>query len=200
MVEINCRGLACPSPVINTKKALDNIESGTVTTIVDNVISRDNVVMFAKNSGYSVNVEQQGPEYHLTITKGETNQPASSATPVMPQTEQNKQVYFISSNSMGRGSDELGIILMRSFIFTLTEIKPTPAAIIFVNAGVKLTTDESTVLEHLHTLQNSGAVIISCGTCLDYFGLKDKLVVGRISNMYDIVELMSRAVKVITVA
>ena len=199
MVEINCRGLACPSPVINTKKALDNIASGTVTTIVDNLISRDNVAMFAKNSGYSVNVEQQGTEYHLTITKGEADQTTSSEAP-MPPAGQNKQVYFISSNSMGRGSDELGIILMRSFIFTLTEIKPTPAALIFVNAGVKLTTDESTVLEHLHALQNSGTVIISCGTCLDYFGLKDKLVVGRISNMYDIVEYLSGAGKVINVS
>ena len=199
MVEVNCRGLACPSPVINTKKALDKVESGTVTTIVDNVISRDNVVMFAKNLGYSVAVEQQGTEYHLTITKGETDQPASSVSPVMPPTEQNKQVYFISSDGMGRGSDELGIILMRSFIFTLTEVKPTPAALIFVNAGVKLTTDESTVLEHLHALQNSGTVIISCGTCLDYFGLKDKLVVGRISNMYDIVEYLSGAGKLITI-
>ena len=200
MVEINCRGMACPSPVINTKKALDNIESGTVTTIVDNVISRDNVVMFAKNLGYSVAVEQQGTEYHLTITKGETDQPASSATPIIPPAEQNQQVYLISSDNMGRGSDELGIILMRSFIFTLTEVKPTPTALIFVNSGVKLTTDESSVLEHLHTLQNSGTVIISCGTCLDYFGLKEKLVVGRISNMYDIVEFLSEASKVITVA
>ena len=199
MVEVNCRGLACPSPVINTKKALDKVESGTVTTIVDNVISRDNVVMFAKNSGYTVAVEQQGTEYHITITKGEANQTAATAIPVMHSAEQNNQVYFISSDNMGRGSDELGKILMRSFIFTLTEVKPTPSALIFVNAGAKLTTDESTVLEHLHTLQDSGTVIISCGTCLDYFGLKDKLVVGRISNMYDIVEYLSGADKVITV-
>ena len=199
MVEINCRGQACPSPVINTKKALDKLESGTVTTVVDNVISRDNVVMFAKNLGYSVVVEQQGTEYHITINKGEAEQPAYTAPPAIQPTEQNKQVYFISSNSMGRNSDELGIILMRSFIFTLTEIKPTPAALVFVNAGVKLTTDESTVLEHLHTLQDSGTVIISCGTCLDYFGLKDKLVVGKISNMYEIVEYLSGAGNVITI-
>ena len=199
MVEINCRGLACPSPVINTKKALDKIDSGTVTTIVDNVISRDNVTMFAKNSGYTVAVEQQGTEYHITITKGEPSQVAPATAPVILSSEQNKQVYFISSDNMGRGSDELGKILMRGFIFTLTETKPIPYALIFVNAGVKLTTDESTVLEHLHTLQNNGSVIISCGTCLDYFGLKDKLVVGRISNMYDIVEYLSSASKVITI-
>ncbi|ACV63829.1 SirA family protein [Desulfofarcimen acetoxidans DSM 771] len=199
MSEVNCRGLACPSPVINTKKALDNIESGTVTTIVDNAIARDNVAMFARNSGYQVSVDQQGNEYYITVTKGD-EQIKTSPAPASTLSEQNNQMYFISSDSIGKGSDELGTLLMRSFIFTLTEIKPVPAGLIFVNAGVRLTTEHSPVLEHLHTLQNNGTVIISCGTCLDYYGLKEKLVVGKISNMYDIVEYMSGASKVINVS
>ncbi|WP_066636500.1 sulfurtransferase-like selenium metabolism protein YedF [Desulfolucanica intricata] len=198
--EVNCRGLACPSPVINTKKALDRIESGTVVTIVDNEISRDNVTMFAKNAGYQVNTVQKDKEYHITITKGESQKIKTAEAPVTPVTNSEHTVYLILSDFLGKGAEELGKILMKSFIFTLTEINPAPRTLIFINSGVKLTTAGSAVLEHLNILQEGGTAIMSCGTCLDYYGLKESLAVGKVSNMYEIVEHLSGPNKVITIS
>jgi selenium metabolism protein YedF len=106
-------------------------------------------------------------------------------------------VVFIESDSIGRGSEELGKVLMRSFLHTLAEAEFKPAKLIMVNSGVKLACEGSEVLEDLHQLSRQGAEILSCGTCLDYFGLKTKLQVGRISNMYEILSSLAQAGKVL---
>lgn len=100
---------------------------------------------------------------------------------------------------MGRGEEELGRILIRAFLHTLTEVSDRPDKMIFFNAGVKLTVGGSEVLEDLHALKNKGVEILICGTCLDYFGLKDKIAVGQVSNMYTIAETMLAASRLVTV-
>ena len=185
-VNVDARGLACPQPVIATKRALDSIDSGTVTTIVDNAVAKENVTKFARASNCAVSVSESGGHYTLTITKGEGGSPAPPAA-----AKTGSLVFLITRDTLGHGSEELGAVLMKSFFFTMTELEPLPRAVLFLNSGVRLTVKGSPVLEHIRNLEGRGVEIISCGTCLDYFGLKDELAAGTIGNMYTIMELLT---------
>lgn len=190
-VNVDARGLACPEPVIKTKKALDGMESGIVTVIVDNLTAKENVTKLAKANNCGVLIESREGCYQLTITKDKSMPEAASPQDVRP-------VYLITKETLGHGSDELGAVLMKSFFFTLQAGEPAPAAIMFINSGVKLAVTGSPVLEHLQTLNGRGVKIMACGTCLDYFSLKEQLAVGEISNMYAILEQL-QAGKAITI-
>ena len=189
---IDARGLSCPQPVILTKRAL--AESDEIITIVDNDISSHNVGRMAQGVGCDVRVEKKEDGIYLHITKGREQptdiEPTSAATGPL--------VLTISSDAMGRGSDELGSILMRALFHTLGEVEPLPDTVIFYNAGVKLVVEGSPVIEDLVALEEKGVQILACGTCLDYFDLKDKVGVGEISNMYTIAESLLRAGKVVS--
>lgn len=183
--EIDARGQACPKPVIMTKKELDNIDEGIITTIVDNEIAKDNVSKLAGSLGHEYEVDKKADnEYHITITKGEVSEELNEEV----KGNLEETVVVFSSDTMGEGSKELGKILMKSFVYTLTEATPYPSTLILYNAGVYLTCEGSEVLEDLKKLEAEGVEIISCGTCLDYYEIKDKLQVGDISNMYTIYE------------
>lgn len=184
-VNVDARGLACPQPVIATKRALDSLDAGTVTTIVDNAVAKENVMKFARASNCDVSVSENGGYYTLTITKGEGGAPAPAAG------KTRTLVFLITRDTLGHGSDELGAVLMKSFFFTMTEMEPPPRAVLFLNGGVRLTLQGSPVLEHIRNLEGRGVEIISCGTCLDYFNLKDSLAAGAIGNMYTIMELLT---------
>lgn len=106
-------------------------------------------------------------------------------------------VILIGDDSLGVGDEELGKILMKCFLNTLFDGKPKPAKLIFINNGVKLSTESSQVLDALEALEEKGVKIFSCGTCLDYHGVRDKLKVGRITKMYDTVNSLLSATKVI---
>ncbi len=186
---IDARGLSCPQPVILTKKALET-GGESVTTIVDNEAALENVSRLAQGLGYNVEVEQQGKDYHIHIEK---------TGPRPDQAEYSDGVILITGQYMGRGDDALGKILMKSFLYTLTQMKDTVATMIFINSGVTLTSQGSEVLDYLLELEQSGVEILSCGTCLDYYNLKNQLMVGRVSNMYSILERVSAADKVITI-
>lgn len=187
---VDARGLACPMPVINTKKILDNIRAGTITTIVDTYAARENVLTLARGMGCDVLVEQKDNDYYIQITKTDFCAPAK-------QGETGNTIVFCASSELGRGSAELGGILMKSFMFTLVESAEKPRAILFVNSGVYLTCEGSPVLEHVRNLEEQGVEMLSCGTCLDYFKLKEKLLAGQVSNMYTIYEKLNEADKVI---
>jgi len=190
--QIDARGLACPQPVIMTKKA---IEAGKdCAVIVDNEAARDNVCRMAKSQGCEANVEERGGCFHIRVTRGAGRKTQESVMPATGPT-----VVVFPSNCMGKGDNELGNILIRAFLHTLSEITPRPDVMIFFNAGVKLTTDGSEVLEDLHTLEETGIRLLVCGTCLDFFGLKDRLRAGMVSNMYDIAETMLSAGRVVRI-
>lgn len=189
---VDARGMACPLPVINTKKVLEAIAEGVVTTIVDNDAARENVATLAKGMGLEVDIRQEGSDYHLTITKKGVNQ-------IPEQKTGGNTVVFVASSEFGRGSTELGNILMKSFMFTLVESDELPQSILFVNSGIYLTCEGSPVLDHLLNLSERGVKILSCGTCLDYFKLKEKLAVGQVTNMYTIYEEMNSASKVLSI-
>ncbi|NLY46044.1 MAG: sulfurtransferase-like selenium metabolism protein YedF [Tissierella sp.] len=183
--EIDARGLACPKPVILTKKELDVIQEGIITTIVDNEVAKENVSKLADSMGCKFQINQsKDKEYYIHIFKGETNIDEK----VSKKSDLKDMTIGISSDTMGSGNDELGKILMKSFIFTVSETTPYPSTIVFYNGGVRLTCEDSPVLDDLKKLEDEGVELISCGTCLDYLNLKEKMKVGSISNMYTIYE------------
>ena len=196
MKTVDCRGMSCPQPVLETKKALAAAGAEEVRVLVDNPGSKENVRRFAESQGYNVNIMEEKDVFTLRLQK-------AGAAKEAPMPEEKKApgetnlVVFIESDSIGRGSEELGKILMRSFLHTLAEAEYKPAKIILVNGGVKLTCEGSEVPEDLRQLSRQGTEILSCGTCLDFFGLKNKLQVGRISNMYEILSSLAQAGKVL---
>ena len=184
---IDARGLACPQPVVLTKKGLE--DSDQLTTIVDNSAAVENVTKLAKSKGCTVQVEEKEGDY-LHISKSCCDVLASNE-------EQEKAVVLITSNLFGQGEEELGKTLMKSFLYALTQVENIKQ-MIFMNSGVFLTTEGSEVLESLKTMEESGVEILSCGTCLDYYGLKDKLAVGEVTNMYTAVEAITSASRAVT--
>ncbi|MFZ5596858.1 MAG: sulfurtransferase-like selenium metabolism protein YedF [Bacillota bacterium] len=201
-IDLDCRGMACPHPVINTKKALDSISEGTVTTLVDNDTARENVTLFAKNAGHGAIVEKEGRDYKITITKGRAQAAGERPAGPVPSAEKAGHgiVYFITSNMLGQGSPDLGQVLIKSLMVTLSEMNPPPEAVLFLNSGVMLTCEGSPVLEQLNSLSQKGVALVSCGTCLEYYKLKDSLRAGNIGNMMVINDYLTGSSKVITVA
>lgn len=209
--EIDSRGLPCPQPVLKTKKALEELtgqnDPGFVLTVlVDNEVAKENVTRFAKTNGYLVKAEKKDDLFRIIIEPGEGNKAVDHSTAgadtesyCSSEATAGKTVYLFKSKTLGEGSEELGAILMRGFIFTIKETKSLPAKMLFMNGAVYLTTESSPVLEELQELEKLGVEIFSCGTCLDYFKLKDKLQVGHITNMYDTVENVAGAAKCITI-
>lgn len=190
---VDARGLPCPQPVILTKKAL--AEADEVTAIVDSETAKMNVSRMAAKEGCRVEVEEKAEGIYLHLTKArEVPQKGPVAAPAAGPT-----VLFVSAWAVGRGPEELQDILIRSFFPTLKEVSPLPDTVIFINTGVKLTVEDSPVLEDLRTLEEQGVEILICGTCLNYFGLTEKVAVGTVSNMYTIVETLLRAGKVVAV-
>lgn len=192
---VDCRGLACPQPVIRTKKAMS--ESEQVATIVDNETAVTNVSRMAEKEGYAVAVEKKEDGIYLSLSKAARTGKTVSAPGTAMDSPMGPTVVIIPSDGMGRGDEELGGILIRSFLHTLNEVEPLPNTIIFLNAGVKLTVEGSPVLEDLEGLAKRGVGILACGTCLGHFGLKDKLAVGEVSNMYSIAETLLAAGNVV---
>jgi len=194
---VDCRGLSCPQPVIQSRKAM--AEADQVTTIVDNTTAMSNVSRMATKEGFKVEVEEKDDGIYLHMTK--VGDPSAEST-VLAEAKSGATgptVVLVPGDGMGRGDEELGGILIRSFLHTLHEVEPLPDAIIFLNSGVKLTVEGSLVQEDLEALEQRNVEILACGTCLGHFGLKDKIVVGQVSNMYSIVESLLAAGSVVAV-
>lgn len=193
---VDARGKVCPQPVIMTKKEVD-LGENEITVIVDNETSRENVLKFGTKLQYKTNFEEKNDGIYIYLNKEEMSSceltTAKAAEDSLNIIKQEKKGYVIGSDKLGKGSDDLGKILMKSFIYTLSETKPYPSFLIFLNSGVKLTTVEADSLDDLKKMEREGVKIVSCGTCLDFFEIKDKLEVGKISNMYDIVETIAES-------
>lgn len=195
---IDARGLACPQPVLCTKQALDSLETGTVLTIVDNEAAKENVLKLAKKFGCRVNITQEAKDYYIEIQKEAVSYTGTDLNRTLSVVPVYDTTLFITREVLGTGSDELGALLMKSFFYTLVASDQLPSAILLLNGGVKLAMEGSAVLDHLHTLSSKGVEVMVCGTCLDYYHLKDKLAVGSVTNMYSILEWLNASGKVIT--
>ena len=186
--QIDARGELCPKPVIMTKKELDTMEGGTLTTIVDNEVAKDNISKLAGSYGYSFTVDKSKEgHYYINITKGQSKLEQSKVC--IPDTFKDLTIA-IGSDKMGTGQDELGHILMKSFIYTVRETEPLPKAIVLFNSGVRIVCEESQIVDDLKEMHKLGVEILVCGTCLDYYNLKEEIRVGEIANMYSIYEEM----------
>jgi len=190
---VDARGLACPQPVIKTRQAMQGADQ--VITLVDNDSAVANVSRMAEKAGWQVKVTPEGEGYRIEMAGSALQQEALPAGRVEPLA--GPLVLVVSADVMGRGNEELGHILIRSFFHTLGEVEPRPDRIILFNTGVRLACEGSAVLDDLCQLEAEGVEIVACGTCLGYFELKDKLAAGRISNMYDIAEAILGAGKVV---
>lgn len=195
--EVDARGLACPKPVIQTKKAIEALQSGQVTTIVDNEIAKENVTKYAKSMQLNYQVREVDGFFHIDIFKDELGIQSEALPQAKPK--MGEQVILVGEDKLGKGNDQLGDVLIKGFFYTLTEMEPYPNAILFLNSGIKLTIETSPVLEYLRTLEMQGVQILSCGTCLDYYNAKDQLAVGGVTNMYTIVEHLNKAKNVIRI-
>ncbi len=195
MREIDCRGQACPQPVVTTKQALEETKEGEFTLIVNDPSSSENVKRFASSQGCSVDVEKKGSDFYLHIRKGAPAEEGKREGRIRGKEE--KVVIYFNSDHLGIGDEALGSVLMRAFLKTLLDTNPKPSRLIFINSGVRLTSEGSEVLETLSALSGKGVEILSCGTCLDFYGLKDRLKVGIVTNMYEIVKSLMGADRLI---
>ncbi|MGL5633724.1 MAG: sulfurtransferase-like selenium metabolism protein YedF [Sarcina sp.] len=185
MKTIDCSGLECPMPVIKTKKYFETIEEGLAKIIVDNEVAKNNLEKLAQNNNMKFNSEEVNGKFILTIEKTMINSENS-----MKDTQKQFSI-LISSEFLGHGDDDLGKTLMKSYLYALSEASEIPRKIMFINSGVKLVANESAVLESLNKLNLRGVELCSCGICLDFYGLKEAVGIGEITNMYAIVEEMN---------
>ena len=198
MIKVNAIGDTCPIPVVKAKNAIKELGgAGVVEVLVDNEIAVQNLGKMAKQKGYAFTSEKLGAaEFKVTMTVGESaeQQNVEDIPEVCAVPGHKKNVVVaINSAKMGVGHDELGGVLIKGFIFALTQMDELPSAILFYNGGATLTTEGSTSLEDLKNLEAQGVEILTCGTCLNYYGLGDKLRVGEVTNMYSIVEKLTGA-------
>ena len=196
--EIDCRGLACPAPVLQTKEAMEKDHPDVIKVVVDNEASKQNVSRFMESQNLEVSVQQEGDDFHII---GKMVKGAISEVPVTekPEVAQKKIMVMVGNDCMGHGDDELGEKLMVSFLKTLKEMGDELWRLVFVNNGVKLTIDGSDVLPVVQELDKDGIHILVCGTCLTHFNLLDQKQVGETTNMLDIVTAMQLADKVINI-
>jgi len=193
MIEINALGDVCPIPVIKAKNALKEMTVGQELIIaVDNLIATQNLEKLTKELKCGYEVEK--------ITDDSFRVKMSKNSEAIDETYNNADyntVVVIASDKMGEGNDELGHVLIKGFIYALTELDNAPNTVIFYNDGARLTVEGSDSLDDLRKLEQKGTLIMTCGTCLNYYGISDKLAIGEVSNMYSIVEKLSAASKII---
>lgn len=189
MIKVDAIGQVCPVPIIMTKNALKDIEEGQVEVSVDNRISLENLQKMSKEMGYDYTVEESGDIFKIVINK-------MRESVEVRECEENT-IVVIDSLHMGKGDIELGRILMKGFIYTLSEMEELPKTILFYNEGVKLAIEGTESLQDLKSLEERGVEILSCGTCLNFYGIAEKLRVGSVTNMYTILERQMKATRVI---
>ncbi len=197
MIQVNAMGDACPIPVVKTKNAIKEMNgAGVVETLVDNEIAVQNLTKMANQKGYGVKSEKLGEnEFKVTMTIGEAVPEQETEEEIVceiPAVGKNV-VVVISSSQMGEGNAELGTALMKGFIYALSQQDVLPKTILFYNGGASIPCEGSVSLEDLKTLEAQGVEILTCGTCLNFYGLTEKLAVGGVTNMYVIAEKMTQA-------
>jgi selenium metabolism protein YedF len=200
MKTIDAKGKLCPTPLIMTKKALGEIAGEeNLEVLIDNETSMKNVTRFLEDNGMKVLTEKRENVFHIFVNKTgeipESNKVEDYCEVDLPKTS--NLVIAFQRNRLGDGAEELGTILIKAFINTLPEVTVKPKTLVFLNSGIFLAISDSPVLDSLKKLENNGTEILVCGTCLDYYQKKAELSVGRVSNMYDILERLSQASHVI---
>lgn len=190
---VNAVGDQCPIPVVKATKALAEVtEAGTLEVQVDNEIAIQNLTRLADSKGLKSHSEKLGDKL-FSITMEVTGPVKADEEAVCCPDTRGDLIVAIDSNVMGKGSDELGATLMKGFIYAVSQLEKLPKTILFYNGGAKLTVEGSVSVEDLKNMETQGVEILTCGTCLNFYGLTDKLAVGGVTNMYTIVEKLAGA-------
>lgn len=189
MEKLDLKGKTCPVPVIETKNFIEGKAVPAIEVLVDNPAASENVRRFLASKGYSTSVVEDNGTYRIEGSRDDT--PLTTAPGI------HRSLVYIDGEFMGRGSEELGRILMRAFLNTIKDLEVRPWRMVFINSGVRLVALDSEYLNILKDIEDLGIEIIACGTCLDYFHLKDRLGVGRVSNMFEIMTSFNEATSVI---
>ena len=188
--KLNCMGMACPLPVVEAKKAIDEMEDCLLEIEVDNETCVQNLRRLAAKYDFTVASESISDKEFLVKMEVKKDH-------VLKGKQEDSCTVVFSSDKMGEGDEELGKNLMKSFVFALSNVDPLPTAMVFYNRGAFLTSEDSPVLADLKNLEKAGVKIMTCGLCADYYKIKEKLGVGVISNMYEIVETQMESQKII---
>ena len=201
---VDAKGLACPLPVVNAKKAAEEMKDGGVLTVlVDNEIAVQNLQKFAKQRGFEASGEKKAEKEYAVVIQvtpsagGVAVAASEEEESCAPDARKKGMVVVLSANVMGTGDEKLGKALMKAFVFAVTKQDRLPETILCYNTGAYLTCEGADTLEDLKSLEAEGVKILTCGTCLDFYGIKDTLAVGGVTNMYEIVEVMECAGKII---
>ncbi len=189
MERLDLKGKTCPVPVVETKKFLETRAVDAIEIVVDDPTASENVRRFLAAKGYSTSVAEEDGIYRIEGCRDEA--------PLAGQAGEHRSLVYVDGETMGRGSEELGKILLRAFLITVKELEIRPWRMVFINSGVKLVISDSEYLNILKDIEGLGIEIIVCGTCLDYYHLKEKIGVGRISNMFEIMTSFNEATNVI---
>jgi selenium metabolism protein YedF len=197
MIHLDYSQHQCPYPVIETRKQILANPGATLVVTVGDQAGRDNITRLAQKMGYTATAVAAGSGYNLTLTASDQTQGGAQPQAVRA-TDSGQTVIYCGSDQMGGGDAEFGRLLMRNFLATLLEMDPLPDIILFVNSGINLTTSGSDVLETLQKLSDKGVDIASCGLCLDYYNRKDQLQIGRVTNMFEMVEVQCQAARVVS--
>ena len=199
MMNVDARGDACPLPVVKAKKAIAELKgAGQVEVLVDNEIAVQNLTKMAQQKGYPYSAEKLAEkDYRVLFTIGEAAAESAGEAPACMPDTRTDTVVAIGSDKMGIGNEELGKTLLKAFVFALTQQDQLPKTILFYNSGASLTCEGSPMLEDLKALEAQGVEIMTCGTCLNFYGLTEKLAVGSVTNMYTIVEKLTLAGNVV---
>ena len=195
-IVVDAMGQPCPLPVVKATKALQERKGGEALEVhVDNEIAVQNLQRMGAGRGLTVQSEKRGEKHFVVTLSGEAN---GAETPMVCAPDvRGSTVVAIGSATMGVGNDELGKLLMKGFIYALSQQETLPKTILFYNGGAHIPVQGSVSVEDLRSMEAQGVEILTCGTCLDFYGLKDKLAVGGVTNMYSIVETLNRASHVI---
>lgn len=198
---VDAIGLPCPAPVVKAARALEEMGgSGALEVLVDNDVAVQNLLRLAAGRKLTARTAERAEGvYAVTLeTTGETA-PAAQAPAPAPQASQVRRgfVVAVESAAMGRGDETLGKSLLKGFLFAISQLPQLPETVLFYNGGAHLTTENSDSLEDLRGMESRGTVIRTCGTCLNFYGLTDRLAVGDVTNMYDIVETLAAAETVV---
>ena len=199
-VTVDACGLACPQPVVEVKKAIEKNPGSVIEITVDDSAAEENICRFAKAMGYDSNVNGSVSGVKtIVIIPSEINIGQLKSDISVSSSPDIKPVIFIKTDFIGTGDDDLGRLLMKTFFQTMLQSEKYPASIILMHRGVRLAIENADTLPALKKLTGKGISLFVCGTCLDYYGLKQKLAAGSISNFFEIYSLLAGASKVISI-
>ena len=196
--ELDCRGLACPEPVMRCRSLVNGTRPASVCVLVDNGAACENVTRFLEKSGYAVaSLHEDGDVWRVTGTAGEQVCACAEEEVAAAFPAKTKVAVLITTEFLGSGDDGLGEKLMGNFLATLPDLGDSLWRIVLLNGGVKLAAKPGKALDSLKSLEAAGVSVLVCGTCLSFYGLLEDRQVGETTNMLDVVSSLGIADKII---